>query len=164
MTEPTYVSDEVFKKLVSELPILKVKKTATTKARLITEADRDCCFVSPQRISETPVPGHVWTREGLVAFEVGGMLCEGAEKELWPIDADEFSKIKERSTHDDPDGWALYINKNTASAIKMDTSFTVDIWGGKQATGEAGDYLMFTSDSKWPLAPSIFDKTYVVIK
>ena len=56
-----------------------VRKTAVTYARLMTQADANQCYVSPQRSTEKPVAGHVWTKEGPVKFEVGDMLCRGIE-------------------------------------------------------------------------------------
>jgi len=150
--------------LKSSLEVHAVRKTATTKARLLTESDYQTGLVSPQKAHESPIPSHIWTREGLVSFEVGDILCQGAEGELWPMKVANFNKIKIKiSLEADSDGFDLYTNTVTYSAIRMTYSFACRRPEGELVVGEPGDWLLFSESSIWPVGQSIFEKTYEII-
>lgn len=143
----------------------KVRKTAVTLARVLTPDDAEKCFISPHRSYEKPVPHHVWTKEGLVRFEVGDILCKGVEDEYWPMKPEEFFKIKVRNPvvpQDDADGWGIYNNVGFSYAIKMDQAFKVQIWNGTFIEAECGDYLLYSPDRKttWAVGASIYAKSW----
>jgi hypothetical protein len=158
------VTREILNTLISTHIVQKVKKTAITRARLFSEYDSQKCFFSPQRINEPLVPGHIWTKEGLVSFNIHlQILCMGVEGELWPMWITEFNKIKEKVSQEDGEGWADYVNSNTNSAIRMNEAFQTKRPSGEWSVGEAGDWLVFNDVSIWPVGSTIFENSYRII-
>ena len=158
------ITRETLGAFISTHKVFQVKKSAITMIRFLTSADKDKCFISPQRKDETPVPGHIWTKEGLVEFKTKeNVLCRGIEGEFWPMKISKVAELKEKTSIEDIEGWAEYINKNISSAVQMDQPFETERPSGDWTTGEAGDWLLFSDSSIWPVGAEIFANSYVII-
>ena len=127
------------------------RKTAPTKARLLTQKDFD------ER------KGIIETKEGPVSFQVGDYLAVGVEGEEFPISKETMGRTKklERIVVDEEGlEWGVYRNTNTVFAMQMKKPFTVQVENGDSIHGKAEDYVVCDGDQCWIVDQKIFETTY----
>ncbi len=143
--------DELIKK--AEREGKEYRKTATTRARPLTEKD----FKNRG--------GVIQTKEGPVAFRVGDYLAVGIEGEEWPISKDTMErtrKIKTTETGKDGVVWGVYVNTNKVRAVQINAAFSVTLKNGSLINGNAGDYFVYDGQSCWITAQNIFEHSYAL--
>ncbi|KKT43405.1 MAG: hypothetical protein UW64_C0027G0001 [Microgenomates group bacterium GW2011_GWC1_44_37] len=155
--------------LISISEPFKVLKVGITECRLLLPNEYNSCFFSPGQESKPHIPGHIWTHEGLVQFEVGEYLCRGVNGELWPMSAADFFAIRKRHPNfpkDEDNGWGKFVNFIPVYAISMLEPFKVQFTDGTYITGATGDFLMYCEDrtAVWICNQNIFRETYTSVE
>lgn len=120
----------------------RYRKITPTRARLLTEEDHR------QR------SGVIQTLEGPKSFVVGDYLAADRKGE-WPIKAANIQANYERVSGPDAEGWMIFRSTEIREAVQMTEPFVAD---GLQ--GKAGDYLVRSGGSTWPVDREIFEEAY----
>ncbi len=133
---------------LDELEFGEYRKTALTKARVLTNEDY------------LTFGGVIDTKEGPASFVIGDFLAEGVDGEQWPIQAATMAQTKVQVREQDENGWAEYANTNTVRAAQVPEEFSVVISTGDTISGKANDYLVESGDRRWIVDREIFERTY----
>lgn len=132
----------------------KYRKTATTYARPLTEAD----YVA--------MNGIIQTLEGPAPFEVGDYLAHGGHDDYYPIKADLFAATKQLAEIQPKCGNFRYYNTtSTVRAEQEPSHFFVVLEDGTQLSGKPGDYLVHNdAGDGWIVDQAIFEDTYTEVE
>lgn len=125
------------------------RKTASLRARLLTETD----YHANNGVIQTP--------EGISLFSPGDYLAHGTHDEEWPITNKYIQQHYRRISEPDAEGFAEYQAQNIRNACQIDEPFLVRHPNGRIHRGKAGDYLVVhDTNDYWIIDQVIFEETY----
>ncbi len=139
---------EITDEKMVQLQFRRFRKSALTRARLLTENDYN------QR------KGVIQALEGPVTFQPGDYLAQGVKKEEWPITGKHFEDTNKKVAPADADGFALYVAQDIREACQMQKDFSVKSTNGDILNGKKGDYLVRSGGNAWVVEREIFESTY----
>lgn len=157
------VDDEKLAEYRASKDAVRMRKTAPSWAKMATAEDVDKGYVSPGM--DLPCrPGIIETLEGPQSFVVGDMICRGVKDELWPMDKENFDKVKklDPSVPADKDGFQTYYNTNTVLALQINEDFVITAGYTEPLAQTAGAYLIMNEKGCWPLAEDLIS-TYTPV-
>jgi hypothetical protein len=132
-------------------PFRKFRKTASLKARMLTENDYK------------QKDGIIRTLEGTVAFTPGDYLLRGVLDEEWSMTQDNFRATYERVSAFDREGFAYYRTNDIRMAHQILEEFEVKRTNGDTLKGKAGDYLVKFGEKLWVTDRTIFERSYEAV-
>jgi hypothetical protein len=102
--------------------------------------------------------GLIQTLEGPKSFLVGDYLAKDS-KGVWPIRKEKIEQDYRKVSDEDRDGFASYQPLDIREACQMNESFIIG-----SLTGKAGDYLVKSNSSEWPVDRQIFESSYELVE